>query len=119
MNKFLIIALFLSSVSSISPKNHCSFNKKCNKYFYSKVAPTVIVGPLVGTIIGIANKQAESKNALLLEKVMLWILFGMLNGLATKSASCALDALDIPHSERGLGTTAWLASWVAYFATPK
>lgn len=107
--------LMITAGSTAIAKDHDGFTKKCNSYFYSKIGVTVTVGPLIGTLIGIANKNAETKNAQITEKLVLWCIFGLINGIATKSASYILDSLDIPHSERGLGTTSWLASWIAYF----
>ncbi len=112
-NRCIILILFLGS--SLFSKDHDAFTKKCNTYFYSKIGVTLTVGPLIGALIGIANKNAESRNAKLPEKLILFCIFGIINGMVTKSASYVLDSLDIPHSERGLGTSSWLASWIAYF----
>jgi hypothetical protein len=111
--KCIMLILFLGS--SLFSKDHNAFTKKCNTYFYSKIGVTLTVGPLIGALIGVANKNAESTNAKLPEKLILFCIFGIINGMATKSASYVLDCLDIPHSERGLGTSSWLASWIAYF----
>lgn len=120
MNKLIIMTIVvLIGASPLLAKDHHGFKKKSNYHFYSKVGTTITVGPLIGAIVGIANKRAESINAKLLEKLILWGVFGIINGLATKTASYLLDSLDIPHSERGLGTTSWLASWIAYFIAKK
>lgn len=115
MKKLILIALCIFATTNLWSKNRCSFDKKCNSHFYSKIGTTLIIGPTIGALVGIINKRAESKNALLSEKLILWFIFSVINGMATKAVSCTLDSLDIPHSERGLGTTSWLASWIAYF----
>lgn len=117
MKKIIMLALLTLASTTLLPKNRCSFEKKCNSHFYSKIGTTLILGPAIGSLIGIINKRAESRNAQLSEKLILWFIFSIINGMTTKAVSCTLDSLDIPHSERGLGTTSWLASWIAYFMT--